>query len=155
MIVWGIGIWNSLPEEVVSADQLLFRTCKIKSVSDRQDLDAFMCSVFIYQDLHYWLYIVFSKFNIWLRIRGSALCLALAPKFFFTVLICTYFVCLLWLPQIKCMVTRSVWPRSSIFDRQLIVEYAAACACRISTSWWHWSAVNSLSWLWSSVSHRG
>ena len=33
---------------------LSFGTCKIKSVFDRQDVDAFMCSVFfIYLDLHY------------------------------------------------------------------------------------------------------
>jgi len=31
-------------------------TCKIKSVFDRQDSDAFMCSVFIFLDLHYYLY---------------------------------------------------------------------------------------------------
>ena len=29
-----------------------FGTCKIKSVFDRQDLDTFICSVFIFLDLH-------------------------------------------------------------------------------------------------------
>ena len=38
---------------VVVCSSLIYGTCKIKSVFDRQDLDAFMSSVFIFLDLHY------------------------------------------------------------------------------------------------------
>ena len=52
-----LRIWNSLPEDVVSAAHLsLFISSLVrqfKSVSDRQDVGALMCSVFTYLDLHY------------------------------------------------------------------------------------------------------
>jgi len=52
-----LRIWNSLPEDVVSAAHLsLFISSLVrqfKSLTDRQDVGALMCSVFTYLDLHY------------------------------------------------------------------------------------------------------
>jgi len=52
-----LRIWNSLPEDVVSAVHLsLFIGSLVRqfeSLTDRQDVGAVMCSVFTYLDLHY------------------------------------------------------------------------------------------------------
>ena len=48
-----LRIWNSLPEDVVSAAHLSLFISRLVPVSDRQDVGALMCSVFIYLDLHY------------------------------------------------------------------------------------------------------
>ena len=43
---------------------------------------------------------VFSKFNTWLRVRGTAIRLAIAPEFFLLFLY-SRILCLLWLAEIK------------------------------------------------------
>jgi len=50
-----------------------------------EDLDAFMCSIFIFLDLHYYI-TVFIKFYTWLRVRGSAL--RLAKAFYMFTVVC-------------------------------------------------------------------
>ena len=44
--------------------------------------------------------LVFSKFNTWLRVRGTAIRLAIAPEFFLLFLY-SRILCLLWLAEIK------------------------------------------------------
>ena len=67
---------------------------KFKSVSDWQDVDALMCSVFIYLGLHYRLYICI--FYLAAFKRHYALHLAIAPEFCYCSYrgpMCLFYVC--------------------------------------------------------------
>ena len=48
-----LRIWNSLPEDVVSAAHLSLFISRLVQVNLNQFLIGKMCSVFIYLDLHY------------------------------------------------------------------------------------------------------
>ena len=79
-----------------------FGTSKFKSVSDRQDVGALMCSVFrpIHLDLHYSLYrplFVFSFLPGCVSVfqRHYAFHSAIAPEFFYFSYMCLFDVCAL------------------------------------------------------------
>ena len=69
-------------------------TSKFKSVSDRQDVDALMCSVFYISGfalLTVYLYLVI--FYLAAFKRHYALRLAIAPEFFYCSYTCLFYVC--------------------------------------------------------------
>ena len=65
---------------------------KFKSVSDRQDVGALMCSVFIYLDLHYYCICVFCIFYLAAFKRHYALRVAIAPEFLYCSYMCLFYV---------------------------------------------------------------
>ena len=98
-----LRIWNSLPEDVVSAAHLsLFISrlvrVNLKSVSDRQKVDAFMCCFYISWIsgstlLTVGLYLYLVTFYLVAFKRHYALRLAIAPGFFYCSYICIFYVC--------------------------------------------------------------
>jgi len=89
---------------------------------------------------------VFSKFNTWLRVRGTAIRLAIAPEFFLLFLY-SRILCLLWLAEIKYVYddvyvktdrhsstayTRDQSSRGKKWEVRIAYVFVASIAC---TSW--------------------
>jgi len=95
-----LRIWNSLPEDVVSADHLSLFISRLERVNLNPfpigKMEMLLCVLFLY----IWMYItncifVFSIFYLAAFKRHYAIRLVIAPEFFYCYYMCLFYVCAL------------------------------------------------------------